>query len=190
MMVGGGTIMAEMPSAAAHGELSGSRGAALMAGAMIVSAATFAFSGSEPGQVPQSLWRPPILSETSGSKTSGVDPARFGYDVARVPDALGSEEDVAARTTEGSAPVDYQERYLDMLQKSVEGLRDDFRAVKDELRQTRQEVKSDLAAMRSEMNGYRWSSWSLVAAVMALVVAVVIGLLQFEAQVLSLIPHK
>lgn len=86
--------------------------------------------------------------------------------------------------------MDYQERYLDMLQKSVESLHDDFLSVKDELRQMRTEVKADVTAMRSEMNGQRWASWSLVGVVGALVVATVIGIIQFAAQMFALLPHK
>jgi len=79
--------------------------------------------------------------------------------------------------------MDYQERYLDLLQR---GLRD----IKDDLHEMRTAADARFDRMEAKMDGQRSQMWALTAAVFALVVATVWGLLQFSTGLLTIISRR
>lgn len=193
MSVHAGRILAEPASSERRARVQTMEEVVLTAAALVGATSFIAPLTGEAG-ASMLQWRPPMISGTLGSKSRESEPVQSGYTVVATADPQATTGETSPGDTlepmERSAPMDYQERYLDMLQKSVESLHDDFLSVKDELRQMRTEVKADVTAMRSEMNGQRWASWSLVGVVGALVVATVIGIIQFAAQMFALLPHK
>lgn len=86
--------------------------------------------------------------------------------------------------------MDYQERYLDMLQKSVQDIKDDVHGLVRRMDRMESTIVERVDRMEEKAAGERHAMWALAGTVMVLVVTSVWGILQYSAALLQLIPHK
>ena len=119
---------------------------------------------------------PLVISDGNGFTLNGEDP--------------GSHARSDEPESERSAPMDYQERYLDMLQKSVQDIKDDVHALVRRMDRMESTIVERVDRMEEKAAGERHAMWALAGTVMVLVVTSVWGILQYSAALLQLIPHK
>jgi hypothetical protein len=114
--------------------------------------------------------------------------------------------EVAILTTEravrtgGEEHVDYQDRYLDLLQEGIKDIKAEMREIKQQvvaqgqtlqtaLREHQEAVEKRLSRTEDTIRGERQAIWGVAIGIGALVVATVWGALQYAAALLQLIRH-